>query len=418
MNYNISLNRLMRILGITIFLFFTLFVDFRLSIFHNLVIAYGVAFASLMMMICFASTKIKKRFIKIPVALWILSIVFVAASFQFNYIVRYTIGLLLLICFSETLGAKRDTVVALSIYGIIFAIFSFVFWLFPELYIDQVVPFLAEHLRTAAVTMIRSNRFPGLTGHYSTNGMYLAMGFGAVMALILEGTTKKKRKQVAYIALLLITGALLLIGKRAHLVFSIAAAFAVYWLSNSNNRSARIFKILRIIIIGFVLVAVAIEQIPMLSNTFDRFASSIQEGNFWMSRDILFAEAWTTFLKNPLLGNGWRSLMDSEIGIDAHNVFIQLLAETGIIGAALFFGLILYGVIIATKTLTLACGQKINRFKDSALLYFSTYFLYFFTLYCLTGNPLYDEQTFYVYMLSYGSVLYFDRELHKLKSSE
>lgn len=416
MQFKISVNKLMTSIGICLFLFFTLTTDFRLSIFGNVFIAYVFALFAIGLLLFFSKRKTSARYLKLPVAFWILSICFVATAFELNYIVRYSIGLILLLCYAETLGAGNTTIKVLGGFGIIFAIFSFVFWLLPNVYINQVVPLLAEYERIDAVTMIRSNRFPGLTGHYSTNGIYLSMGFGAITGIILSNIKNKKKNVVAYVWLLLITGALLLIGKRAHLFFSIAAAFAVYWLCYSGNKATRFLKVMRITVIGMVLLVIALEQIPMLSNTFDRFTNTIKEGQFWMSRDILFAQAWIAFLRHPLLGNGWRSLMDGIMGLDAHNVFVQLLAETGIVGFAFFFSLIVYGVVTATKTLGWFGKHKEYTVQDTALLYFAVYYVYFFSLYCLTGNPLYDEQPFYIYMISYGSVLYYNSQIRIIKA--
>ena len=122
-----------------------------------------------------------------------------------------------------------------------------------------------------------------------------------------------------------------------------------------------------------------------------------------MSRDVFYAEAWEMFMENPIFGCGWRQMTDI-IEHDVHNIYIQLLAETGIVGFSVYVFLIFYGVFIAIKLLRCYSKDK----KKSILLLFSAYYIFFFALYGLTGNPLYDEQPFYTFMICYGALIYLD----------
>ncbi len=399
-------------IGIFLFLFFALTVDFRTSIFNNVYIAY--AFAAISIILLFRGTRtVPSMQIPLPIALWIISIVFVITSGDLSYITKYIIGLMLMYCYSKTFGAGGYTIKALAVFGIIFTAFTFVFYFYPDLYIDNIVPYLADYLKSTAVMMIRTNRYPGLTGHYSTNGIYLAFGLGALVSLYFSNSIKSKNNgnKIIIILIAITIGALLLIGKRAHLVFSIAACFVIYWMSNTKNKNSRLIKLLGIIIIASVVFVIAVNQIPALSNTFDRFSATAESGDFMMSRGTFYAVTWAQFLKNPLFGCGWRTMMDI-LEHDVHNVYLQLLAETGIVGFVCFAGLITYGVIIAVKVFRWAVKNSPQLSRDDfAMLIFSVYYFIFFTLYGMTGNPLYDEQPFYVFMVSYGAVLYYHRKI-------
>lgn len=175
---------------------------------------------------------------KVPilVALWMVSIIWVLTTGNASYIIKYALGVLLLYCFSQRKEAGLYLVQGLAIIGLIFSVATFVFYFFPDIYLNSVVPYLADYLKSTAVIMMRTNRYPGLTGHYSTNGTYLAIGFGAVISSILCGSGEKKNRIRYFVVCLLVLGALLLIGKRAHLVFSIAAVFACTGCAMTRTR--------------------------------------------------------------------------------------------------------------------------------------------------------------------------------------
>lgn len=391
--------------GIVGFLFFFLTVDFRTDLFRNVGVAYIFAAISLFLLLWGSEIKLKK-YIHPVIVLWILSISFVLTSREASLIIKYILGLLLLYCFVMTNGTGGRTVKIIAIYGVIFSAASFFFYIFPDIYIQEIVPHLEDYLQSHAVIMIKSNRYPGLTGHYSTNGIYLAFGVGAAWAIYLTYNKGIWRK-ISFICFILGVGALLLIGKRAHLVFSLGACFLIYWISNNKNQLKRIKKVFGMIIISAVIMVIVVNQIPALANTFERFIETASSGDFLMSRGKFFLEAIEQFKANPIVGAGWRTMMNDVIGHDVHNIYLQLLAENGLLGFLFYVSMLIYGMIISTKEFGWASRNRDKISSDSyALLAFATLYIYFFVIYGMTGNPLYDEQTYYVFMISYGAIFY------------
>lgn len=391
--------------GIIGFLFFFLTVDFRTDIFRNTEIAYVFAAISLFLLLWGSGIGVKKNMQPV-IALWILSLSFVLTSGNISMIIKYIFGLLILYCFGLTNGTGGRTVKIIAICGVIFSVASFFFYIFPDIYIQKIVPHLEDYMQSHAVIMIKSNRYPGLTGHYSTNGIYLAFGVGATWALYLTYNKGSWRK-VSFACFILGVGALLLIGKRAHLVFSIGACFLIYWISNNENKFRRIWKVFGLIIISAVIMVIAVNQIPGLSNTFERFIETASSGDFLMARGKFYLEAIEQFKVNPIVGAGWRTMMMDVIGHDVHNIYLQLLAENGLLGFLFYVSMLIYGMIISAKEFGWASRNRDKISADSyVLLAFATFYIYFFVIYGMTGNPLYDEQTYYVFMISYGAILY------------
>ena len=85
--------------------------------------------------------------------------------------------------------------------------------------------------------------------------------------------------------------------------------------------------------------------------------------------------------------------------LDAHNVYLQVLAETGLLGFTLFIACI--GTTFLTTYRVIQASDRVeSQFDRTAALYSFMYQVYFI-LYCATGNCLYDI-TFIHYTVAAG----------------
>lgn len=77
------------------------------------------------------------------------------------------------------------------------------------------------------------------------------------------------------------------------------------------------------------------------SRMFGRFINLVEDGG--SGRDVIYLNLWNTFMNGSLtqkiMGNGIRSTLDS-VGYFAHNDFLQLLVDFGLIGGILYLMLI------------------------------------------------------------------------------
>ena len=84
--------------------------------------------------------------------------------------------------------------------------------------------------------------------------------------------------------------------------------------------------------------------------------------------------------------------------MSTHNVYLQLLAETGIVGLALF-------LVPAAVTLIAAMRRSVAHrggglYGESFCLWACVGAQIFFLVYCFSGNPLYDPQCYVPYFIS------------------
>lgn len=245
----------------------------------------------------------------------------------------------------------------------------------------------------------------GLADHYSQNSIFISiiiLGLGSVLVTCLNEKNKGKshRILVLFILFILSTAAMLLTAKRGPLVFSVFALIIVYFIGNKENFSKNIFRFTIIVLTLVALTLIAINYIPELSVTFERLGDSGDDDNS-QARFEMWELAFRIFKENPIIGKGtysyreeyavaFPSLDDRYSKLNTHNVYIQVLAENGIIGFGLF---LLSASITVFQTVRLIFNLKKWKscsFAAYATALFALSMQVYFFIYSITGNCLYD----------------------------
>ena len=287
------------------------------------------------------------------------------------------------------------------------AVATILFFIFPSLYTTYFHPLFMADVATAA------NYQSGLTSHYSYNAMYLVTGMVLSFVILRSDISQGKRLSQTVFALFFV--ALVLTTKRAHIGFGILSCVAMYlWTSRDSA-----IKPVLICCIGLLLSFLLIlsENSEYMINLFDKLLGArLNSGDILYDittgRTELWSYALDGWLSHPLFGNGWDSFRmvwsnGVSVSVGAHNVYLQLLYETGIIGCAWFVALQVY----AGRSAFLVLKQSYADSSTSPYLHyvrlialFACGYQLFFFLYCFTGNPLYDPQMFFVFLLAVSSI--------------
>lgn len=262
-----------------------------------------------------------------------------------------------------------------------------------DFYISSVLPLFPDD-STRLLQMYKTGSMPGFTEHYSTNAMFLSTGLLYSGAELFNG----KRSKYVILKTVLLAVALLLTGKRGHIVFVAMSLFILYYQSQSDKKGINRFTR----IIGFLLIAgcvavIAFNIFPALSIFLIRFQDSIKAGNITTGRVILWGLQINSIKKHPVIGIGWHHFAEdlswAYNGLreyDGHNVYLQLLCETGAIGFVIYISYFIIGLIHANKLYKCVVNNKENFLQaDIDRISFSFGFQIFFLMYGVTGNPLY-----------------------------
>lgn len=292
--------------------------------------------------------------------------------------------------------------------------------LFKDFYVNNIIPIICNG-RSLCVASgnVFHGYIPGVTSHFSTNAIYLSI---ASLFIYAKYLTKQKRVNLLFFVIAIV--ALFVAGKRAHLIFTILCCLFMYLY---NKRSGKIYNRIIKMMFGGVLAIICLmilsKFIPEILNVVNRFQSLIDNGDVLNGRDKLYNLAFSLWDRHLIFGNGWGAFSHyyqltlysyGEVSyIDAHNVFIQLLCEVGIIGFLFIVGIML---IILFKSFKLIKNDSFNNIYNSIVLKFCFMYQIFFILYCFTGNPLYDPQCYVIYFMTIGFIIYLENKMKEANS--
>lgn len=304
----------------------------------------------------------------------------------------------------------RTALVLIAAFSAFHALITIATWMVPDLYDRFIYPQFFSDKLTITGRGYRS----GFTAHYSTNGIYLALGALASYALAMEG----KKKAPYFTLLILILFALLLTAKRAHLAFGIASMAVSFVALRGTGGMGKLAVVGAIGILALFAVSFVAPDVLFV---FDRFSDAMEDDTM-NGRTPFYELCMTMWGDDLLLGNGWGSYTQSFNAsllswsflargfetMNAHNVYLQVLAEEGIVGFGLLLtailGLFFVSLKLAKNTTALTDWPSSERIESA--LAGSLAMQAFFIMYCLTGNPLYDMQVYIPYLVACGISLW------------
>lgn len=227
----------------------------------------------------------------------------------------------------------------------------------------------------------------------------------AMTVLIGMMCSTKQKKYFALVAFSFFP--LLLTAKRGPLLF-IWGTLIIMQLLMSGSNAERGKKLLLWLMLSVIIVAVLNAAFPQTAIVWDRFLDA-DDGDFTNGRFALYRFAVDCFLKDPLFGIGWGKFKylyasANEIvytragGFNTHNIYLQLLCETGVIG---FFVFLIIAYNTFQKTFRLIQEQQNGPQDQNYINYLTISLTYqiFFLMYGLTGNVIYDGTLIVPYVL-------------------
>lgn len=346
-----------------------------------------------------------------------------------TYIIRYAVLVFIVILMKYDEEFFHIIFYCILAAGLVHVIATLWFYFDTDFYMANIYPNFNSSQRAHLYEQVQKNHHAvGLSNHYSQNGIYMAISLCASFALLFA----KSRKNILWkvLLLLVVLFALILTGKRGVLIFSVFAMLISYIICKKGAFANKLITVLFILSSMSLVIYALSFYIEGIASAFARITAMFSENetlDVSNGRFKLYAIAWNFFKESPIMGIGWREFSKEVVNFynqdsvlrDAHNVFLQLLCETGIIGFSIFISLFI-STIIQTVQLAAKSTKGMLKLSDKTkiVLIFSLCYQVFFLAYCITGNPLYDLETVYVYIISIGfsSVIYFSHreEIEKI----
>lgn len=300
----------------------------------------------------------------------------------------------------------------------------------------RIIYFMAFfHLAFVIINVVFRNAFVGFMGSaldanalptfykYVEGGYNSGLGYipGDTSGYLVDGMlilfcTKymEDRKRFVISAGLLLLG-ILFCAKKSHLLCLVITLLLLWLMTASGSKKVKrviiiVISVLAVITIGYKLLPM-FSNIPMLNRISVSLDKLISGSDYTSGRDNLNTYAIQMFQSHPIWGAGWKAFnqftYDKWGNVNyVNNVYLQVLTETGITGAVLFFTPMAVTFVRTFKALKIA---KVQRELDGEDRYFNAVILsmgiqLFFLLYGIYEIPFYDYTFLFIYAIGVALV--------------
>ncbi len=310
------------------------------------------------------------------------------------------------------------------------AFFVMVSFLLPNLMSAYARLVFSDEIAAAYVIQLQRRQFSGINNHVSFAAVYIVLG---MLAYLYDQGLPKSRK---IITVLFLFAALMATNKRAHLVYLLVAMLVVLYFSGAKSE-----RLSRGILVAFAFMTVIallyfasflfpnITVLNRLASIMTALSGEADANMILSGRVAIYRQEIELFLGKPWVGIGWQNYADfsryrsiSGFVNQGHNVFLQLLCETGITGFAMFFLINFYYVKRIFRINSMSQALKSDETKDEsgfdleACKKCAIGFMVFYYLFWLSGNALYDFPFVYTWVVSILlSQLVFQRVKYSVK---
>ena len=262
----------------------------------------------------------------------------------------------------------RRACTAMYLGAMAMAAFVVVFTFLPELFLHLVYPLLS-------ITAQRYYDFFAPLGYgvslgtysYTDYVLYLGMAVCCADLAVKPRTNRRIVRNSLSLAFLLL--AMVILGRRGELLAALVAT-GLLVLALCSRRKRRIILLAGALcaIGGIALVLILLpylSKIPVLARYVETVEQILSGTDFTSGRGPLLALAVTGFLSKPIFGLGWGQYiqLSAQLGMcdtdgnlieDCHNIYLQFLCETGIVGTVLLLIPIFYLLYTTCRMLKVA----------------------------------------------------------------
>ena len=354
---------------------------------------YGYGLLCIFLLFNFVRRLILKKGLEIPsssVGVAFIAVITICISFlrpdskhdvdMFLYIIS------MLICSGYLLFAEpnkkeyKTTVRVFLIAAFAFCGFVLFFSVFENLFWDTYFQIISPASKSYLLKYVNRGYNAVLGGSCTITDYVIVLGIAVFVGKMLS----KEKKGIVNLFFLGIIAvfviAIMIVGRRGELLAIGATLVFIYGFTQTKKQLA--IKLISLVALGAALIALVIVHIEQLKEVSFLYRYVLTIDNMLQGYDAssgrfeLYGVAIAIFLKNPIFGIGWGSFSNhvteafrAEHGsgvADVHNIYLQFLCETGIVGTILILTPIFY-IFIKTVSQTRRLYKMTERGEDIIL---------------------------------------------------
>ena len=324
----------------------------------------------------------------------------------------YQISMLICIAYVVAAPANRGDVLRASrvmhIGALAMAAFVTVFTMLPLVFLQHIYPLLSMTARRY-YDFFAPLGYGVSLGTYSYTDYVLFLGTAVCCGDLTVKPRTFLRVAVDVLTLAVILVAMVVLGRRGELLAA-AVAVAVLVLALCSRKKRRIILICGSVLFAlgvtlFIALLPQLRQIAVLARSVETIEQLLSGGDITSGRGALMAVAVNGFLSKPLFGVGWGQYvqLSAQVGMcdtdgnlieDCHNIYLQFLTETGVVGAVLILLPIGYLLVLTCRML-----RSAKYMEDKTALRFTSvsFLLQFFLLFIGIYDPSFQKIVFWCF---------------------
>ncbi len=356
-----------------------------------------------------------------PNVFWILALSVIVInlarlSFDINTfadLVTFSAGVIMVACSGEDVSLYRKSFHVIVFMAIYYAVTVWIQILFTS-FSDVFFSLLSEHNQDIIMRGQQSKSvYTGFSSNVAYTAGHIVVGI-LVLLLVFRSNRNNRNNWMTWFGIAFLVTTLLVTGKRSSIAFAIISVSIVYvFAAKGWQRKLYRISVIMSVIVALIIVVYAfydvLQSIPGISRIVNSVIGYTSGKDISSNRISIYSYAWELFIKNPVVGIGWGNFRNMTIGnitqahtVEVHNIYLQLLCETGILGfIVVVFPMILF--LIASFSAVGKVKEVNSTSSDITLnkaVRFSLAYQIYFLLYGLLENPLYDHNFLIMYMFS------------------
>ena len=256
------------------------------------------------------------------------------------YASAFIINIILLICLTNTSTFSNLALSkVLTIYSSIHLLFTIFVATIPESIVNNIFAYiLGSNYWSNWDWRVRQNSNVGITTQPGNNALYLTILLAILTTQIITYNKDRKNMKILYCGCFMLTFiGIALTNKRASLILNILTVLIIFLLYKKSNsfKYKNILKIYCCLLLGIVLFVILFKRTDIFTGIIAKNSLLKDSNDITNGRLALWHYALDKFYEHPVFGVGLKSIYNT-LSMDVHNVYLQLLAETGIIGFVIF----------------------------------------------------------------------------------
>ncbi|WP_167555991.1 O-antigen ligase family protein [Peribacillus simplex] len=320
-----------------------------------------------------------------------------------RFVISIFVLIIIKIIFENDFKCQKRIMSVFFIFSLIHVLTTILYFIIPELIVIINRNILNTEQLAFNLEAFSRGESAGITGQTGTNAFYIsvfnAIVFGKMITI--------KNQRLIYL-LLYIIGiiALFMTVKRGPLLFNVIAIFIVI-ITMAIAEKRNLLKYFTVI---FLLIIILFTVLTSLSSSNPIFYKWFNTNDVSNGRFDLFIITWEYFKESPLIGNGAQSTRILFNGGAPHNIYLQVLAELGLVGLICLLSIFIFTFFNTMKLIKNALSKADNK-NLIATLVSSLYLQVYFISYGFTGNPLFDINFLLTYLIFVAMAnVYLNRE--------